>query len=139
MTHAIDSGSNDKSTPAADAPPRRPAGTGLDVHSTDLAQGVVVRLNGKVDMLTVDRMQSALGQLLARRVPLAVLDLSGLVFLASLAMAVLVTFRRDLLRGGGRVRLTGVRPEIHECFRVTGLADLFEFYPTVEEALAAAD
>jgi anti-sigma B factor antagonist len=139
MTHALDSGSNDKSTPAADAPPRRQAGAGLDVQTTDLAQGVVVRLDGKADMLTVDRMQFALGRLLARRVPLAVLDLSGLVFLASLAIAVLVTFRRDLLRRGGRVRLAGIRPEIHECFQVAGLADLFEFCPTVEEALTAVD
>jgi anti-anti-sigma factor len=117
--------------------PRPASSSGLDVNIIDLGKSVVVRLDGKADMLTVDRMQFALVRLIARRVPLAVLDLSGLIFLASLAMGVLVTFRRDIHRFGGCVRLAGVRPEIHECLQVAGLADLFEFCASVEEATAA--
>jgi anti-anti-sigma regulatory factor len=45
-------------------------------------------------------MQFALLPLLARHTPLVVLDFSGLTFLASLAMGVLVTFRRDMARWG---------------------------------------
>jgi anti-anti-sigma factor len=67
--------------------------------------------------------------------PLAVLDLSELTFIASMAMGVLVTFGRDLGRWGGRVRIAGARPEIHEALQVAGLTDVFEFYPTVEEAI----
>jgi len=109
----------------------------LAVTVTDLAQGVIVRLEGAADLCTVDRMQSTLVRLIARRTPLAVLDLSGLTFLASLAMGVLVTFRRDMARRGGRVKLAGVRPEVYHSMRRAGLTDLFEFCTTAEEATAA--
>ncbi len=47
------------------------------------------------------------------------LDLSELTFIASLAMGVLVTFRRDLGRWGGRVRIAGTRPEIYAAARLS--------------------
>ena len=137
MTNPTEEGSRGRESPAGDPPPQKPPSTGLDVSITDLAQAVVVCFDGKADMMTVDRMQFALVRLIARRVPLAVLDLSKLIFLASLAMGVLVTFRRDLFRHGGRVCLAGVRPEIHDSLQVAGLADLFEFCPSVEAAIAA--
>ena len=105
---------------------------------TEVAGGVLLRLEGEARMLTVDQMQSAFVPLVARQVPLAVLDLSGLTFLASLAMGALVAFRRDLGCWGGRVKIVGIRPEIYESLQATGLHTLFEFCATVEEACPAA-
>src|SRR5262249_55888512 len=101
---------------------------------TDLAHGVVVRLEGSASFSYVDRLQFALVRLVARRTPLVVLDLSELTFIASLAMGILVTFRRDLGRWGGHVRVAGARPEIYEALQAAGLTELFDFYTTVDEA-----
>jgi anti-sigma B factor antagonist len=106
----------------------------LTVTITDLAQGSVVRLEGSASFNNLDRLQFALIRLIARRTPLAVLDLSELTFITSLAMGVLVTFQRDVGRWGGRVRIAGARPEIHEVLQVAGLTEVFEFCTTVEEA-----
>jgi anti-anti-sigma factor len=124
---------------APDAQPSRPAPTPgpLTVTITDVPQGVVLRVEGSASFLYLDRLQFALVRLIARRIPLAVLDFSELTFIASFAMGMLVTFRRDLDRSGGRVRIAGVRPEIHEAMQAAGLAELFEFYPTVEQAVQA--
>ena len=121
---------------APDAQPSRPAPTpgALTVSLTDLAHGVVVRLEGSASFNNLDRLQFALVRLVARRTPLVVLDLSELTFIASLAMGILVTFRRDLERWGGRVRIAGARPEIYEALQVAGLTEVFEFCTTVEEA-----
>jgi anti-anti-sigma factor len=122
---------------APDAQPSRPAPTQapLTVTITDLPQGVVLRVEGSASFNNLNRLQFALIRLVARRVPLAVLDFSELTFIASLAMGVMVTFRRDLGRWGGRVRIAGVRPEIHEALQAAGVAELFEFFPTVQEAV----
>ena len=101
---------------------------------TDLTHGVVVRLEGSASFNNLDRLQFALVRLVARRTPLVVLDLSELTFIASLAMGILVTFRRDIERWGGRVRVAGARPEIYEALQVAGLTEVFEFCTTVEEA-----
>ena len=121
---------------APDAQPSRPAPTpgALTVSLTDLAHGVVVRLEGSASFNHLDRLQLALVRLVARRTPLVVLDLSELTFIASLAMGILVTFRRDLERWGGRVRIAGARPEIYEALQAAGLTEVFEFCTTVEEA-----
>jgi anti-anti-sigma factor len=109
----------------------------LAVTITDVAQGVLVRLEGRAGFETAEQLELPLLRLVARRTPLAVLDLSGLTFLASLAMGVLVTFRRDLSRWGGRGKIAGVRPEVYQALQYAGLTDFFEFYTTVEEAIAA--
>jgi anti-anti-sigma factor len=121
---------------APDSQPSRaaPAPGPLTVAITDLPQGVVLRVEGSASFNNLDRLQFALIRLVARRTPLAMLDFSELTFIASLAMGMLVTFRRDLGRWGGRVRIAGVRPEIYEALRAAGLAELFEFCPTVEQA-----
>ena len=67
-----------------------------------------------------------------------VLDLSELSLLSSLAMGLLVRFRRDLARWGGRVTIAGARPPIRESLEVTGLVGLFELHAAVTDALAAA-
>jgi anti-anti-sigma factor len=121
---------------APDAQPSRPAPTpgGLTVSLTDLDHGVVLRLEGSASFNNLDRLQLVLLRLIARRIPLVVLDLSELTFIASIAMGILVTFRRDHDRFGGRVRIAGARPEIYEALKEAGLTEIFEFCPTVEEA-----
>jgi anti-anti-sigma factor len=66
---------------------------------------VIVRVAGEVRLGQVDELAAALLCLSARRPALVTLDLSGLSFISSLAMGVLVTFRRGVVRAGGRVRL----------------------------------
>jgi anti-anti-sigma factor len=109
----------------------------LAVSITDIPQGAVVRIEGKADVATADVMRFALLGLLARRVTLAVLDLSGLTYVSSLAMGVLVGFRRDIGRWSGRARIVGVQPFVYEVLQAARLTELFEFYGTVEEAAAA--
>jgi anti-anti-sigma factor len=106
----------------------------LTITTSDLAEGVVVRLEGKADISAGDVMRFALMRLVAQRVPLAVLDLSGLIFISSLGMGILVTFRRDIGRWDGRVRIAGAQTLVLESLKAAGLTDLFDFHGTVEEA-----
>jgi anti-anti-sigma factor len=99
--------------------------------------GVLLRLEGEAGVRAPDRMQFILMRLVARRIPLVVVDLSGLTFLSSLAMGALVGFRRDLGRWGGRVKLAAIPPLIYESLQTTRLPMLFEVCATVEEAQAA--
>jgi len=119
------------------APPGQPKAA-LAVRITDLGRAVVVSLDGQASADNLQPLEFALARVLARRVPLAVLDCSALTLLSSLAMGMLVGLRRDLRRWHGRVILAGVRPPIEEALQVTRLIDLFEVHATVEQALAAA-
>jgi anti-sigma B factor antagonist len=119
------------------APPGRPK-AGLTVRLTDLDRAVVVSLAGEASTDNLQPLEFALARVLARRVPLAVLDCSALTLLSSLAMGMLVGLRRDLGRWQGCVKLACVRPPIEEALQAIRLIDLFEVHATVEQALAAA-
>jgi anti-anti-sigma factor len=108
--------------------------TALTVTVSDLPEGVVVHFKGQANSENAQQMQLALMRLVARRTPIAVLDLARLTFLASLAMGMLVSLRRDLGRWGGRVCIAAARPEVYESLQVSRLAELFEFYDSVEAA-----
>jgi anti-anti-sigma factor len=106
--------------------------------ATDVKGGVVLHLEGYAGHDVVDEVLPALNRIVARQDPLVVVDLSSLVFLSSLAMWMLMRLRRDLARFQGRVRIACTTPDVYEEFQATRLNTLFEFYDTVDQALAAS-
>jgi anti-anti-sigma factor len=109
----------------------------LDVRITEQEQGVVVCVSGRAGSDNLHALEFTLIRLSARRVPLAVLDLSDLTLLSSLAMGMLVGLRRDLGRWQSQVKLACVPVQIHEALDKARLTTLFEIHATVEEALKA--
>jgi anti-anti-sigma factor len=114
-----------------------PPKAALVVCITDLGRAVVVSVAGEASTDNLLPLELALARLLARRVPLAVLDCSALTLLTSLAMGLPVGLRRDLGRWQGRLKLACVGPQIEEALQAARLFDLFEAHATVEQALAA--
>ena len=108
---------------------------GLEIEVIDHADAVVVCLRGEMG-LKLDGMEIALNRVAARRLPLVVVDLSGLIFISSLGMGLLVA-----MRGGTRhhsvVRLAGAKGFVLDSLSRARLMDLFEIYESVDEALAA--
>jgi hypothetical protein len=69
---------------------------------------------------------AALLGLSALRPPLVTLDLGGLGAISCLTMGVLMTFRRGLVRAGGRVRLAAnLQAPVRAALERAGLLDLF--------------
>jgi anti-anti-sigma factor len=117
-------------------PPRESAT--LVATIIDLDCGVLVRIEGEASCVGLENLQVAFARVLARRPPLAVLDLSRLNFLSSLAMGLLVQLRRDLARWHGLMKIANCPPAVGEVLATAGLADFFEFHASVEEAISAA-
>ncbi len=97
---------------------------------------ILVKVEGQAGVVGLQELQLAFMQIIARRTSVAVLDLSGLTFISSLAMGMVVGLRRDLARWNGCVRIGGCPSIIHEAFDVAGLTELFTFHTSAEEALA---
>ena len=125
---------------AVDARAARPPQerTTLVVTIADFDGGVLVRIEGEAAIVGLEKLEFAFLRVLARRAPVAVLDLSHLTFVSSLAIGQLVQLRRDLNRWNGRVKIAGCPPAVREALQAAGLVDLFEFHASVEEALSVA-
>ena len=113
----------------------RAAVAALQVELVETPQAVVARLIGEGGVMAADALQFSLLGLSAKRPALVVFDLAQLVFVASLVMGALVTFRRGVVRNGGKVKLAGLKPDVLEAFRTARLDELFEISESVDDAL----
>jgi anti-anti-sigma factor len=98
---------------------------------------VVIRVKGEATAESVGALLAGLLAPSACRPAVVTLDLSELRSISCLAMGVLVSYRRSVVRTGGRVRLTGgLQPRVKESLTRAELLHLFD--PT-EVARPASD
>lgn len=103
----------------------------------DRNDATVVSVRGEIDMVTTPRLHSCLQERLARTPQRLIVNLSGVGFLGSSGLAVLVECLDDARGRGTDLRLVVSSREVIRPLEATGLTELFQTYPDVESALVA--
>ena len=96
---------------------------------------VVVSVQGEIDVTSSQGFDDCLADAAARS-NRVVLDMSGVDFMDTTALAVIVGHWRRLTAGGGALLLAGARYRYTKALWITGLADRLPMYGTLDEALA---
>lgn len=99
----------------------------------------VLTVQGEVDMLTAPRFESAVAELIACPDSVRVIDLSGVSFLASSGLAVLIRAAHRTEENGVRLRLVASTRSVRRPLEVTGADQLFEIHPDADAAVTARD
>jgi anti-anti-sigma factor len=110
----------------------------LELTLVEVPRGAVVQARGELGTAEADLLALHLRRLAALRAPRVVFDLSGVTFVSSLALGLLVRFWHGQTRCGRAVALAALPPGVAEAVRVTGLDELFPVFAGVDDALAAA-
>ncbi|MCB9851766.1 MAG: STAS domain-containing protein [Phycisphaerales bacterium] len=63
-----------------------------------------------------------------------VLTFKNVEHLSSAALGMLITLRKKVEEGGGRLRLSDINPQIFEVFKITRLNKVFDIYPSIDKA-----
>jgi anti-sigma B factor antagonist len=98
---------------------------------------VVVGVHGELDIVSSQRFDDYLSEAEARS-DRVILDMSGVDFMDTTALAVIVGHWRRQVAADGLFLLAGARYRYVKALWITGLADRLPMYDTVDEALAAA-
>lgn len=98
--------------------------------------GVVVGVQGELDVTSSQRFDDYLAEA-AGQGDRVILDLSGVDFMDTTALAVIVGHWRRQVAEGGAFLLAGARYRYTRALWITGLADRLPMYDSVAEALAA--
>jgi anti-sigma B factor antagonist len=98
---------------------------------------VVIAVHGDTDRHVADELQVRLAEAIADRPSVLVLDFSGVTFLDSMALGVLLKSLKRLGQLGGRMRVVAPRAEIRRIFEVTLLDRLFDLDSSRDEAISA--
>jgi len=94
----------------------------------------VVAVRGEIDVATAPQLREHLHRVIARGDATVVLDLTGVSFLDSTTLGVLLGALKRCREAGGDLHLVIVDPRIMKIFEITGLTNVF----TIADSLAAA-
>jgi len=89
-----------------------------------------------LDELTITQIGERLSELVASEPnPRLLLNFKNVEHLSSAALGMLITLDRQVKEKQGRLKLSNIRPQILEVFKITRLNRLFEIYESAEEAI----
>lgn len=118
------------SRPTVDAPPLRTSVTQPQPGT------VVLDVRGEIDTLTAPPLEQALRDLLtAQEADRLVVDLSGVTFLASSGLAVLIRAAHRASERRLRLRLVTASRAVRRPLQITGSEQLFDMYEDVSAAV----
>jgi anti-sigma B factor antagonist len=97
----------------------------------------VVAVAGEIDAGTESRFRDALTSVLSRGVLRLVVDLSGVPFMASAGIGVLMGVRRVLMDSDGQLALASPHGEVAQVLKLTGVSEVIPVAPSVPAAVSA--
>ncbi|WP_068402944.1 anti-sigma factor antagonist [Kribbia dieselivorans] len=110
----------------------------LSVTTTEQDGTTVITAGGEIDVYTAPKLRDALDQQIsAGRLDL-IADLSGVSFIDSTGLGVLVGRLRYLTTHEGSLRVVTQSERVLRVFDITGLDAVFPIHATLEEACTAA-
>jgi anti-anti-sigma factor len=116
-----------RALPAPRVPRPSAAVPAVQVAVSQTSDDVVIQVKGEASVDCAGALLDGLLAAAARRPAAVTLDLSELRSISTLAMGVLVAYRRGVVRAGGRVRLAEeLQPAVREALTRAELLDLFE-------------
>jgi anti-sigma B factor antagonist len=117
----------------------RPSPTAFGTSRRELdSRTSVCEVEGELDLSTAPRLKWLLVDALEAGHSRIVLDLSGVTFIDSTALGVLVSVKRRL-GDSGRLAIVCARPNVLKIFEFAGVDGAFAIFPTLEDALAHAE
>ena len=113
----------------------------MELSPKRFADAVVVSPTGRVDQSNVEAIQAALAphvQRCAGEGDRVVLDLSGLEYISSAGLRVLMLAAKQCKTQKGTLLVTGLQPLVREILEISKFTLVLKIVPSVKEALAAA-
>lgn len=109
----------------------------MEIRDEKHGQVTVIALRGRLDELAASETEQGLFKLLQEQPPQVVLDLSGVEYISSSGLRVLVMALKAVQRYDGGLRLCGLTPFVAEVFEIGNFTVMFDTYPDQDTAIAA--
>ena len=110
--------------------------TSVATVESDSEPYTLVELTGEADVTNSDALREVLDAEVAKQPRSMIIDLSGLRFMDSSALHVILRANRVMDRQGGVLALASPREPVAKMLRLTAADQLIPVYPSVREATA---
>jgi anti-anti-sigma factor len=96
----------------------------------------IVAITGSLDSTTAPEAQKSLDAVVAGAKKV-LLDFSGLDYISSAGLRVLLGAAKQLRASGGTLGMFGLNQSVREVFEISGFASILSIYPSEAEAVSA--
>ncbi|GAW91349.1 anti-sigma F factor antagonist [Calderihabitans maritimus] len=97
---------------------------------------LIVDLQGELDLLVADNFRSEIDRCLEEwPVRNLLLDLKEVTFIDSSGLGVILGRYKKVTERGGKVLLTGARPQIKKILELSGLLKIMPHYDTIQQGM----
>jgi anti-sigma B factor antagonist len=96
----------------------------------------VLALEGEIDLHVSPRVAASLNEKIRDRPPLLVVDLTGVTYIDSSGLAVLIEGMQKVEEYRGRFALAGLQDSVRPIFEIARLDQVFRIFPHVDAALS---
>lgn len=101
----------------------------------NLGNGLVnVKVEGRLDATSSIEAQKELERILDADSSKMLVDLSGLEYISSAGLRVLLVVAKKMQQKGGKIVLAALTPNVKEVFEISGFSSIFKIFDTVEES-----
>jgi anti-sigma B factor antagonist len=94
----------------------------------------VLSVTGRLDASTVNILERALMRALMQGTKAIVIDASGITYISSSGLRVLLTARRQVRERDGDILLCALSPNVRDVMNMVGFTALFSVYESLDEA-----
>ncbi len=108
----------------------------MDIQQERLGRVLVVAPRGRIDTTTTETLERALAAALDAGDRQIVVDFSGIAYISSVGLRVLLVAARRMREGQGTLVLCGMGDAVRQVFDLAGFLPLFTVEPTRDQAAA---
>ncbi len=97
----------------------------------------ILSVTGELELATAPQLRQRVVGLVGEGHTRLIFDLSGVDFIDSIGLGMVVAALKRARARGGDVVVAGAVPRVQALFEITRLVEIIRFFPNVEQALAA--
>ena len=109
----------------------------MDITTTIHDTTAVICVMGRVDAITAGELEGAINGCIERGDRKILLDFTGLAYISSGGLRVLLATAKKLHNDGDRFSLCGLSVDVQKIMNLAGFTAIFSIYATASDALAA--
>ena len=109
----------------------------LDINVESMARVELVTVSGRVDSNSAGELEKAVNDIIARHKHNLVLELSGVDYMSSAGLRVLISALRTCKGKRGNVCLVAVNERVDEVLELAGIKPMFTIYDNTTSAVGS--
>lgn len=109
----------------------------MHISVSEMRRVTLVEVSGRVDSPNATKLGESLNEQIDAGHTQLVIDLSNVEYISSAGLREIVSAAKKVRAGGGDLRIASPSQRVQDVFRLAGLLELFQIFPTQVEAVGS--